>query len=147
GSAATHIRNLKVVSVKDSRRSVANIGGGAWSAPKTEQGVPLFLHDYFGPERHAKIATTYAKDLLGDGNTYREEKSLTGAKARVAEVKDVAFPKLLDPIDDLPPSTVITHVRRSGGKIAVRGTTADNGNVTKVIVNGREARALSPGYS
>jgi hypothetical protein len=37
------------------------------------------------------------------------------------EVKDVAFPKRLDPIDDLPPMTVITHPQvgqDSGGFVA-----------------------------
>jgi hypothetical protein len=146
GKAETHIRNLTVANRQDNRRPVANIGGGAWSPPKTAQGVPVYLHDYFGEGRHAKLATTTAKDLLADGNTYREEKPLTGAKARVAEVKGVAFPQLLDPIDDLPPTTVITHLRSAGGKLVVRGTTADNGTVTKVLVNGHEARATSPGF-
>src|SRR5207249_900179 len=66
----------------------------------------------------------------------------------VAEVKDVAFPKVLDPVDDLPPTTVITHVRRAAaGKVVVRGTTADNGTVKRVVVNGQEARALTPNFA
>ena len=64
----------------------------------------------------------------------------------VAEVKDVPFPKLLDPVDDLPPVTVITHARRDGDKVFVRGSTSDNGDVRKVVVNGQEARALRPGF-
>jgi len=35
------------------------------------------------------------------------------------------FPRLLDLVDDLPPTTVITHVR---------------------VVNGREAKAMSPNF-
>lgn len=63
-------------------------------------------------------------------------------------MKGIAFPKLLDPVDDLPPTTVITHVRRlEGGKVAVRGTTADNGVVKRVVLNGQEARALSPNFA
>jgi hypothetical protein len=66
----------------------------------------------------------------------------------VTEVKGVEFPKLLDPVDDLPPTTAITHVRReSAGKLIVRGTTADNGTVKRVLVNGKEARQISPNYA
>jgi hypothetical protein len=110
--------------------------------------VPIYLHDYYGPDRHAKIVSTRAKDLLGDGNKYRQEAPLTGDESRVAEVRDVAFPRLLDPLDDLPPATVITHVGRpKNGKLTVRGHTSDNGKVTKVLVNGRPARALAPNFA
>jgi len=148
GKAETHIRNLKVVDRKDNRRSVVNIGGGAWSPPTTPQGVPIFLHDYFGPNRHAKVVSTHAKDLLNDGSKYRAEPPLTGEAARVAEVAGIAFPQLLDPVDDLPPTTVITHVRQLGaGKLVLRGVTADNGTVTKVLVNGRQARATAANFA
>jgi hypothetical protein len=57
--------------------------------------------------------------------------------------EEADYPKPLDPVDDLPPLTVITHVRRlPGGKLEVRGSTADNGTVKKVTVNGRPARAV-----
>ncbi len=51
------------------------------------------------------------------------------------------------PVDDLPPATVITHVHRDGDRLIVRGTTADNGTVRRVVVNGREARATEPNYA
>ncbi len=58
------------------------------------------------------------------------------------------FPRPLAPVDDLPPITVMTHVGPvTGGKVLVRGTTADNGTVKKVVVNGKEARALSPNFA
>jgi hypothetical protein len=58
------------------------------------------------------------------------------------------FPGPLKPVDDLPPTTVITHVDRSvAGKVVVRGTTADNGTVKRVLVNGRPARALRPNFA
>src|SRR5262249_5265716 len=66
---------------------------------------------------------------------------LTTQLTRATEVEGVAFPKLLDPIDDLPPATVITHVTRRNDKLLVRGTTADDGQVVKVIVNGKQATA------
>jgi len=54
---------------------------------------------------------------------------------------------VLDPVDDLAPVTVMTHVRAEGTKLLVRGTTSDNGAVKKVLVNGMEARALSPNFA
>src|SRR5262249_10535255 len=61
---------------------------------------------------------------------------------------DRAGARQLDPIDDLPPVTVITHVRRLGpGKVVVRGTTSDNGTVKRVLVNGREAKQLEPNFA
>jgi hypothetical protein len=66
----------------------------------------------------------------------------------VAEVRDVEFPKLLGPVDDLPPATVITAVVAApGGKVIVRGVASDNGVITKVVANGREAKALSPNFA
>ncbi|WP_337173416.1 G8 domain-containing protein [Paludisphaera sp.] len=59
---------------------------------------------------------------------------------------------LLNPVDDLPPSTVITHVRRKdrqdpSGPLVVRGSCADNGEVVRVVVNEIEARALRPNFA
>jgi hypothetical protein len=66
----------------------------------------------------------------------------------VAEVHEIPFPALLEPVDDLAPATVITEVGRpTHGKVAVRGTTSDNGTVAKVIVNGQEARAVQPNFA
>jgi hypothetical protein len=50
-------------------------------------------------------------------------------------------------VDDRPPSTVITRVRELGdGRIEVRGATADDGRVHRVLVNGQDARALAPDF-
>lgn len=58
------------------------------------------------------------------------------------------YPGALDPVDDLPPTTVITHVLpQRDGSLLVRGTTGDNGEVKKVIVNGREARATEANFA
>ena len=51
-------------------------------------------------------------------------------------------------MDDLPPATVITHVGQPGnGRLVVRGTTSDNGPVTKVLVNGKAARPLAANFA
>ena len=149
GKAESHFRNLKVTNwTGDKRRAVINLGGGPRPKPTTEKGVPIYLHDYFGSNRHAKVVSTKAKELKSDGLTYREEAQLTGDESRVAEVKDLLFPKLLDPVDDLPPTTVITHVQRAqDGKVIVRGTTSDNGTVRRVVVNGKEARSVRANFA
>ncbi|MBI3822699.1 MAG: G8 domain-containing protein [Planctomycetes bacterium] len=55
--------------------------------------------------------------------------------------------KPLQPVDDLPPITVITHVLQKNDKLLVRGTTSDNGTVTKVLVNGEPAKATRPNFA
>src|SRR5262249_47828973 len=49
--------------------------------------------------------------------------------------------------DDQPPTTVMTHVRRSDGALVVRGTASDNAGVWRVTVNGREARPVTPNFA
>lgn len=56
------------------------------------------------------------------------------------------FPQIT-PVDDLPPTTVITHVSRGNGTLDVRGTAIDNGEIIRVMVNGREAKAERPDFS
>lgn len=149
GAAVSHFRNVKTVNWNDSNKAkaIVNLGGGGRPMPKTEKGVPIYMHDWYGAGRTAKVVSTKTKEMKEDGLEYHEEAPLTGNESRVAEVKDVAFPKVLDPVDDLPPTTVITLVRVNGGQLVVRGCTADNGVVTKVLVNGKEAKALSPNFA
>jgi hypothetical protein len=148
GQAVSHVRNLEVLRQQPGdRRPVLDTGGGAHVTPHTLEGVPVFLHDYFGPGRHAKISATNARDFGVDRLTYRDEPPLTGHEARVAEVRRIDFPRLLDPVADLPPTTVVTDVQVADGKIVVRGTTASNHAVRRVLVNGQEARALRPDFA
>jgi hypothetical protein len=139
---ACHFRNV-VLQSKEGRRPLFNRGGSLRVDPIVDRGVPYYIHDYYGPGRHAKIVSTKARHLLADGNTYREERPLTGDESRVAEVKDVKWPKLLDPIDDLPPATIILSVQRTGSKLVVRGVSHDNGDIVSVSVNNKKAKVLS----
>jgi hypothetical protein len=60
----------------------------------------------------------------------------------------MGFPRPLDPVDDLPPATVVTFVGKAPqGKLVVRGTTSDNGTVRRVLVNGHEAKATAPNFA
>ena len=62
-------------------------------------------------------------------------------------MKDVAFPTFPEVVDDLPPATIITHVTKKEGKLIVRGSTADNGTVKRVLVNGTEAKSTAANFA
>ncbi len=149
GHAVTHLRNVKTVNWSDGskERAVANLGGGPRPTPKSEKGVPIYLHDWFGDGRHALVVSTKSGEYKAAPDTFRAEKNLTGNESRVSEVKDVAFPKFPQPADDLPPATVITRVSKEGGKVVVRGSTIDNGAVKRVTVNGQEAKATATNFA
>ncbi len=66
GKAECHFRNVQV-SDNDPRRVIFNRGGSTRVDPYVKHGVPYFIHDYFGPGRHARIGSTRATDLLQDG--------------------------------------------------------------------------------
>jgi hypothetical protein len=54
----------------------------------------------------------------------------------------------LEPIDDLPPVTVITRVEpTSPGLLRVSGVTSDNYDVKQVLVNGRLVRATAENHA
>jgi len=149
GKAASHFRNVTVRG-RDPKRPgrwpLMNLGGGPRLKPSTPKGVPYFIHNYFGPGKHAKVISSRAKDLLADGNKYRKENGLTGNESLVAEVSDVDFPELLHPVDDLPPCTIITRIDETGDRLHVQGTTHDNDVVKTVSVNGKPARILSQAH-
>jgi hypothetical protein len=149
GSAVSHFRNVRAVNWTDTSRAkaIANLGGGPRPQPKTEKGVSVYFHDWFGPGRHAHVVSTRSPEYKKDPSAFHGEPQLTGDESRVAEVSGVAFPQVLDPIDDLPPATVVTRVIRSGSTVTVRGVTSDNGTVKRVVVNGKEARAVSPNFA
>jgi hypothetical protein len=58
------------------------------------------------------------------------------------------YPKPADPVDDLPPVTVVTGAAARGdGRLVVRGTTSDNGRVAAVVVNGLPATATRENFA
>lgn len=140
GMAASHFRNITVNRPDQfaDRWPLFNRGVGPRVAPITK-GVPCYVHDHFGPGRHAKVASTAAADLLADGSKYESLPPLTGKEAVVAEVTEVEWPELLDPVDDTPPATMVLAVHRDGKSLHVRGITHDDGTIESVTVNGRRA--------
>lgn len=143
GRAESHFRNI-TWPTPEGRRSLFNRGGQTRGIQFVEQGVPYYLHDYYGPGRHAKIVTTSAKNLLSDGNRYHEEAPLTGDESVVAEVADLPWPELLNPVDDVPPATIVTSLRRQGDKLLAAGVSHDNGAIVSVTVNGQAAILSKP---
>ena len=137
--------------------------GGGIPAPKAASGKPLAVETYIPVENGA------GEKALGSG------KPPGGPALSPAEIKEMkrrllenagdpllespsgppaatlssgAFPKPLDPVDDLPPATVITFVGKAAdGKWVVRGTTSDNDVVKRVLVNGQDARAMAPNFA
>src|SRR5262249_20286676 len=85
GKAVSHFRNVKAT--KEGKYQLLGMVGGADYPAVDPQSVPTYLHDFFGAKRHAKVATTLAKDFGADGLQYREEPPLTGHSMRVTEVK------------------------------------------------------------
>lgn len=149
GKAVSHFRNVKVVNWKDNNREKAlvNLGGGPRPQPKTASGVSIFLHDWFSQGKTAMLVSTRSPEYKADPTKYRSEKDLTGDESRVAEVATPEFPAPVDPVDDLPPTSVITRVAAINGKVVVEGTCADNGPVKQVTVNGKPAIETSKNFA
>jgi hypothetical protein len=148
GQAESHFRNLKVMhSREERRRQWFDRGGGARVDRKTERGVPYYVHDYFGEGRTAKIVLDNSQPERADSEKYAREKPLTGNEAQVAEVSGIEFPELLQPVDDLPPATIITSTRREGDTLIVRGVAHDNGEITRVSVNDKPAKLVASAVS
>jgi hypothetical protein len=149
GNGATHMRGVKTVNWADTnkQRAIANLGGGPRPTPKTEKGVPIYFHDYFGPGRVAMVVSMKSGEFKANATTFREEKDLTGNESRVMEVKDVAFPAFPQLTDDLAPATIITSASKKDGKLVVRGSTLDNGAVKRVVVNGKEAKSVAGNFA
>ncbi len=149
GKAVTHMRNIKTVNWNDNskEKSLANLGGGPRPTPKFEKGVPIYFHDWFGTGRTARGGGVKSGEFKADPSGFRRESPLTGDESRVAEVKDIAFPKFPEPVDDVPPATVITHIIHKDGKLIVRGTCIDNGTVKQVTVNGKDAKATVANFA
>lgn len=148
-NAVTHMRNVKLLNWTDNskQRAVANLGGGPRPTPKTEKGVPIYFHDWFGAGRAAMVVSVKSGEFKANATGFRQEKDLTGDESRVTEVKDVQFPAFPQLTDDLPPTTVITNVTKQDGKVVVRGSASDNGTVKRVLVNGKEAKPVAGNFA
>ena len=149
GKAVSHFRNVKLVNWNDNSRQKAlvNLGGGPRPQPKTEKGVPIYIHDWFAPGKHALVVSTRSPEYKAHPNDYQAVSLLTGDESRAAETTNAEFPAPVTPIDDLPPATVITNAQRRENKLLISGSCSDNGTVKQVIVSGGSAKATSPNFA
>lgn len=143
GAAESHFRNVSTEQGSRSRAPLVNLGGGTRRQPKTDKNVPVYLHDYFGPGKHALVVSTRSKEYEREPDRFREIPGLTGDASRATEISVLEFPQLLNPTDDLPPVTVITSIAKQGNQLQLRGTTHDNREVDVVEVNGQQAQITS----
>lgn len=144
GEAVSHFRNVRIENWDDSSkgRALVNLGAGPRPQPKTAKGVTIYIHDWFGPSEHAEVVSTRSPEFRASPERYEKVRDLTGDESRAAKVTSVSFPEPVAPVDDLPPTSVITQVVRDGDVLIVRGVASDNGQVTQVLVNGQPAKSL-----
>jgi hypothetical protein len=115
--------------------------------PEFPHGVDVYVHDWFGVGKTALVASTRTQDYKSNEKDFKKVSFFTGDESQAKEVKDVPFPQFPKLVDDLPPFSVITRIKKEGGKILVEGVASDNGTVVKVLVNGKEATMLTPGFA
>lgn len=136
-----HFRNLTIKNSRSRQANIVDLGGGPRN-DSLEQGVVYYFHDFLTPGKTTRVVSVKFPDLMHDGN-YRSVEGFTDKDVRAAEVAGVAFPTLLEPVDDLAPVTLITSVLREGARLRIRGTTADNGEIAWIKVNGRPVTRLT----
>jgi hypothetical protein len=142
-----HFRNVQVSEKRHPRDRVRVVDLGVGPIlpdNKLQKGVAYYFHDWPGHlGKQLRVISVKFPGLMTGGD-YSAVPGLTGPKVRAAEMQGVEFPTLLTPVDDLPPATIITSVRKQAdGKVIVTGVTTDNGEVTSVDVNGRAATIVS----
>jgi G8 domain-containing protein len=138
---AGHFRNVTLKNNVSRSAQVVDLGGGPRSS-KLQNAVPYYFHDFPASGRTTKVVSAKFPDMMKDGD-YRAVEGFTGKDVRAAELNSVPFPTLLEPVDDLPPATMVTGIRRIEGKLLVRGVSHDNGDLVSIVVNGRPAKILA----
>ena len=133
-----HFRNITIRDARSPRNMVdiqpaeGGIGGN------TNNGVTYYFHDVVNKGSTHKVVGTRFPNLLREGD-FKELKGFTGNHVKTMAVKNVKFPNLLDPVDDLAPATIVMSVQRKGDKLVAKGVSHDNGVIRSVLVNGQKA--------
>jgi hypothetical protein len=134
---AGHFRGLTLTNSSSHESSVVDFGGGP-RTKKPDHPVSYYFHGTPTPGTVTRVASGKSAEVMKDGN-YRSIAGWTGPDVRAAQVKSVAFPQLLAPVDDLPPATLIMSIQPEGARRIVRGIAHDNGEIATVSVNGHPA--------
>ena len=121
--------------------NVVDLGGGPRN-DKLENGVVYYFHDSPGTGKMLEVASIRFPALIAT-DSFKPVSNFTGKDVLAASVDARPFPQLLDPVDDLPPATIIQRVSRRGGGWIAQGVSQDNGTVASIQVNGRPAIILS----
>jgi hypothetical protein len=137
---AGHFRRLTLINSNSHDANVVDLGGGPRN-DKLQNGVAYYFHDYPQPGHTLKVISVKFPDEMRSG-LFTSIGGFTGKDVRAADVGEVPFPELLRPVDDLPPATIITDVRRDRGMLRVSGICEDNGEIASVTVNGRRANIV-----
>jgi len=138
---AGHFRGLTITNSVSRYGKVVDLGGGPRN-DKLQNPVAYYFHDYPSEGHTTKVVSAkFAGEM--NATDYHPVDGFTGKDVRAAEVQRAEFPTLLEPVDDLPPATMITSVQPAKGKLLVRGVTQDNDEVASVTVQGRPARIVS----
>ena len=89
-----------------------------------------------------------------DGTQITLDRALENSHAGAGKKYRCEVAKLLDPIDDQPPATIITWPKRGlpvklgkDGTLKVRGTSTDDYEIAGVVVNGVEASDLDYNFT
>lgn len=132
-----HFRKLAITDSHSEVGKVVDFGGGP-RTNRTDNPVSYFFHDAISRGATVRVASIKNPATARD-SAYRHIDGWTGSEARAAEVSGVAFPQLLNPVDDLPPATLITSIKSVGAKRLIIGVSHDNGEIMSVSVNGHPA--------
>jgi hypothetical protein len=135
--AEGHFRNVTLDGITGSRGKIVDLGGGPRN-DTLEHPVAYFFHDHFAPNTVTKVVSTGFP--APEGADFQPVAGFTGKEVRAAKAEGIAFPQLLDPVDDLAPATLITSVQPlEDGRVLIRGTSHDDGEIASVKVNGTAA--------
>ncbi|NBV22801.1 MAG: hypothetical protein EBS05_12910 [Proteobacteria bacterium] len=139
---AGHFRNVSWPGSESRAGKVVDLGGGPRN-DKLENSVAYYFHGYPAAGEMTKVVSVKFPTAMSGGD-YQSVDKFTGKDVRAAKTAPIAFPTLLDPVDDLPPATVILSVRKqTSGKLLVRGLSQDNVHVAEVMVNGERATIVT----
>ncbi len=138
-----HFRNVTYKNSISRMANIVDLGGGPRN-DKLENGVAYYFHDYPAKGRTTRVVSVKFPDMMRQG-AYASVAAFTGPDVRAGDASSVAFPTLLDPIDDLAPVSMITGIHSVGSVLRVRGLSEDNGVVRSITVNGLPAPVLSTG--